>query len=146
MPAEVAFWDTSAIIPLFCNQVTSIETRRVRQKFNELAIWWGTHVEVYSGVNRLLRERAISRDQSQASLAKWNMAYSISRIVQPEDKVLQLAIQLTCDRNIRALDAFQLAAALAWCREKPRNRPFVCADKRLGDAANDAGFKVVSLL
>ncbi len=145
MPAEIAFWDSSAIIPLFCNQVASPELRRIGRKFSELAIWWGSHVEIYSGINRLLREGAISEVQSKASLAKWSRIYSMSRIVQPNDKVLQLATKLTCDHEIRALDAFQLAAALVWCQEKPRNRLFVCADKKLSLSAKYAGFDVVEI-
>ncbi len=41
-----------------------------------------------------------------------------------------------------AQTALQLGAALVWCREKPRRRPFVCFDERLGKAAPQAGFSV----
>jgi len=141
-----AFWDTSAIIPLFCNQVVSPESRRMRRRFNELTIWWGTHVEVYSGVNRLHREGIVNEIQLQASLGKWEKVYATARVVQPGDAVLGIGASLTSQYDIRAMDAFQLAAALVWCGERPRKRPFVCADKRLGEAAISAGFNVISLL
>jgi hypothetical protein len=41
---------------------------------------------------------------------------------------------------MRALDSFHLAAALAWCKERPRGRLFVCCDVRLADAAIKIGF------
>lgn len=72
--------------------------------------------------------------------------HSLAYIVRPDDDILDLAALSTTKHNIRALDAFQLAAALAWCKEKPRNRPFVCSDKRLADAASGVGFDVKLLL
>jgi hypothetical protein len=41
---------------------------------------------------------------------------------------------------LKALDAFQLAAALLWRNEKPRGRVFVCDDTDLAKAATKAGF------
>ena len=146
MSANVAFWDTSAIIPLYCNQAMSSESRRIRRRFKQPVVWWGTHVEIHSGINRLLRDGVLTERQSNRALEKWNNLRSLAFVVLPDDNVLKLAVSLTNRHNIRALDAFQLAAALRWCSEHPRNRPFVCADKRLGDAASDAGFYVVGLL
>lgn len=146
MKTEIAFWDTSAIIPLYCNQVPSPESRRIRRKFNQPVVWWGTHVEVYSGINRLLHERILSQKQSKKALEKWEALQEVSLIVRPDENVLRIAVFLTAGNGLRALDAFQLAAALIWCGERPRNRPFVCADKRLGDAASDAGFDVIALV
>lgn len=46
--------------------------------------------------------------------------------------------------GLRAGDAFQLAAALVWCGEQPRRRPFITLDERLGRAAVGLGFSVES--
>lgn len=146
MPAKLAFWDTSAIIPLYCAQVASRESRQIRRNFNGLVVWWGTHVEVHSGLNRLFREKVITGIQLTASLSKWERVRSSSRLIQPDEYVLRLAVSLTDDCGLRALDAFQLAAGLVWCREKPRNRPFVCADKRLSDAASGVGFDTIQIV
>jgi hypothetical protein len=45
--------------------------------------------------------------------------------------------------GLRALDSFQLAAALAWCRERPRGRSFVCGDILLAQVAAQTGFTIV---
>lgn len=145
MPAEIAFWDTSAIIPLYCSQAITQESRRLRRRFKEQVVWWGTHVEVYSGINRLRRNGVLTDVQQQTALGKWNRLRSRARRIGPNDRVLSIAVSLTSEYNIRALDAFQLAAAIVWCSERPRNRPFVCADKRLSTAATDAGFHVIEL-
>lgn len=145
MPADVAFWDTSAIIPLFCNQTMSADSRRLRNRFNKPVVWWGTHVEVFSGINRLLREGLLNDVQSKAALGKWVRLYSRASRIRPSETVLNIAASLTAEHGIRALDAFQLAAAIVWCNERPRNRPFVCVDKRLSLAAKDAGFDVIEV-
>lgn len=146
MKTEIAFWDTSAIIPLYCNQVISPESRRIRRQSKQLVVWWGTHVEIHSGLRRLLRERILTKKQSKKALEKWEILLSSALIVKPDDNVLRIAVSMTEEHGLRSLDAFQLAAALVWCREKPRNRPFVCADKRLSDAATDAGFDAILLV
>jgi len=145
MSANVSFWDTSAIIPLYCNQVVSNESRRIRRRFKQPVVWWGTQVEIHSGINRLLRDGVLTENQSNRALEKWNNLRSLAFVVLPDDNILKLAVSLTTKHNIRALDAFQLAAALVWCSELPRNRPFICADRRLSDAASNAGFDVVEI-
>lgn len=45
---------------------------------------------------------------------------------------------------LRAADAVQLAAALVWCRERPRNRPFVCFDRGLAASGTVLGFRVIA--
>lgn len=63
--------------------------------------------------------------------------------VGPTDQVREVAEELPQRYGLRAADAFQLAAALVWCKELPKNRVFVCIDKRLATAADDAGFTVL---
>jgi len=59
--------------------------------------------------------------------------------------MLDGAVELPEKFGLRSLDAFQLASALVWCRERPRNRPFVTADGRLGGAAESVGFELILL-
>jgi hypothetical protein len=63
--------------------------------------------------------------------------------VLPSGRVREIAEGLPEQYGLRALDSFQLAAALVWCREQPRGRLFVCCDVRLADAATKAGFDVL---
>ncbi len=59
--------------------------------------------------------------------------------VLPSDRVREIMETLPDHYGLRALDSFQLAAALVWCKEQPRGRLFVCCDPRLA-AATKAGF------
>ena len=62
--------------------------------------------------------------------------------LEPSEPVRRLAEELPASRGLRAADAFQLAAALVWCKERPSRRPFVSFDNALADAAEAEGFDV----
>ncbi len=87
-------------------------------------------------------------DARNMSVARrqWKKFLGPAHEVKEMSRLLSLAVDLPEQYGIRSLDAFQLAAALVWCNEKPSNRPFVCSDKRLSEAATAAGFDVVSLI
>ncbi|CAN5781363.1 hypothetical protein BH24ACI3_BH24ACI3_02460 [soil metagenome] len=146
MATDAAFWDTSALVPLCVFQDASPAAQRAHRKYPAKTLWWGTQVEVRSSFARLIRNGDIERDGFQTAVNKWLAISQRARELPPLLRVLEIASDLPDKYGVRALDAFQLAAALVWCREKSRNRPFICADLRLGDAASDAGFDVVSLV
>ena len=64
--------------------------------------------------------------------------------ILPTEKVRSLAEEMPEQYGLRAADCFQLAAAVVWCRERPRGREFVCLDQELAQAADRAGFAVIS--
>jgi predicted nucleic acid-binding protein len=145
MATDAAFWDTSALVPLCVFQDASSAAQREHRKYSAKTLWWGTQVEVRSSFARLIRNGDIERAGFQTAVKKWLAISQRARELPPSLRVLEIASDLPDEYGVRALDAFQLAAALVWCKEKPRNRPFVCADNRLGVAAGDAGFDPVML-
>jgi hypothetical protein len=60
----------------------------------------------------------------------------------PSERVRALAEELPDEYGVRSADALQLAAALVWCRERPKRRAFVCFEEKLARAAAEAGFVV----
>jgi predicted nucleic acid-binding protein len=66
-------------------------------------------------------------------------------IVEPSDAVRSKARQIVMNFDLRAGDAFQLAAALEWCAGSPDGKVFLTADRRLYDAALLSGFDARSL-
>jgi len=64
-------------------------------------------------------------------------------VTVPVDEVRDRAEVLIHQYRLRAADSLQLAAALVWCRNRPKGRTFLCADDRLCEAAADAGFSVI---
>lgn len=143
MKTKDAFWDSSVIVPLCCRQAVSSPLRKLWGQMNRAAVWWGAPVEVRSALSRLTREGAISTREYAQALARLTALRASWREVMPGEKVRELSESLLDMHPIRALDAFQLAAALVWCLEKPHGRLFVCADHRLREAAERAGFTVL---
>jgi predicted nucleic acid-binding protein len=143
MKIESSFWDTSALLPICCSQpALSVLSKRFARQFSKKTVWWGTSVEIQSALFRLVQEGALDNREFIAAWRRWEILSNVLYLVEPKTKVKEIAEKIPKTYGLRALDSFQLAAALVWCKEKPRNRPFVCYDKKLADAAEKVGFKV----
>jgi predicted nucleic acid-binding protein len=137
--SPAAFWDASALVPLCVNQTNSAAAKSLYDHY-EIVVWWGTSVEIASAVARLLRMSLIKR-------AEWNHALKIASIlantwfvIEPSVALRTKAEHLVQIYDLRAADAFQLAAALEWCKDTPGGEVFLTADERLLQAALLAGF------
>lgn len=95
-----------------------------------------------SAFNRLTREGKLTAKGLKQATARLDVLRRAWTEVLPTDRVRQLAEGLPEQYGLRALDSFQLAAALVWCRERSRRRVFVCLDERLSEAVAKAGFDV----
>ncbi|MEQ1603382.1 MAG: type II toxin-antitoxin system VapC family toxin [Pyrinomonadaceae bacterium] len=146
MKTSVAFWDTSAIVPRCVFQDATTAAGRTRKQFSRSAMWWGSTVEINSSLSRLKRSGLLEPNLFAAANRKLRDFHRPARIIRPTNSMLEIAAELPERFGLRSLDAFQLASALIWCGGRPRNRPFVCADKRLSKAAEDAGFQVIFVI
>ena len=145
MKTRVAFWDTSALVPLCCSQpALTVAGRRLAREWERKVVWWGTTVEIHSALQRLYRERALSQAHLLTAQHRWQILSDTLRVVEPTDRVRSFAVAVLALHNLRTLDALQLAAALTWCKEKPRGHAFVCFDEQLAQAAEASGFDVVT--
>ena len=145
MKTEIAFWDTSAALPLCCSQIFTTQSKKWLRKYPKVVVWWGTSVEINSGLARLKRNGNLTEKETVRASRLWEKLKKTCRIVSPVERVIELANDLPENYGLRALDSFQLAAALVWCQEKPRRRPFITADERLAKAAEKAGFTEILL-
>ncbi|MEJ7700672.1 MAG: type II toxin-antitoxin system VapC family toxin [Pyrinomonadaceae bacterium] len=145
MKTEIAFWDTSAALPLCCSQIFTKQSKKWLRKYPKIVVWWGTSVEINSGLARLKRDGDLTEKETVKASRLWEKLKKTCRIVSPVERVVELANDLPENYGLRALDSFQLAAALVWCQEKPRRRPFITADERLAKAAEKAGFTEILL-
>lgn len=138
----MAFWDASAVVPLCCSQPASAQGRQLRRELKRMVVWWGTPLEARSAFARLVRDGDISPDQRVAAVNRLKQLRVAWDEILPTEKVRSLAEELPDAYQLRAADATQLAAALVWCRERPKRRPLVCFDERLRTAASGLGFSV----
>ncbi len=107
-----------------------------------MVVWWGTPLEARSAFARLVREGQLTAEQSAMAVRLLGRLRVAWDEILPTEKVRSLAEDLPDAHGVRAADAAQLAAALVWCRERPKHRPLVCFDERLGTAAAALGFSV----
>ena len=119
------------------------EARRLLSQYKPV-VWWGSAVEIWSAVARLGRQGDLTASQWKFAAERLSLLRLSWREVQPTVRVRDLA-ELQLDRYLlRAADALQLAAALDWCNDRPKRRTFLCSDRRLGEAAQHAGFSWIA--
>lgn len=139
-----AFWDASAIVPLCLHEDASSRARQIMRKHPQHVVWWGTLAEARSAFARGHRKGSLSTKDKEQAIHHLQNFSSSWRVVDPNQKLLHLAVQMLDDYPLRTGDALQLAAALYWCGEKPRRKTFVCFDDRLAEAAKTVGFTVIT--
>ena len=134
-----AFWDASALVPLCVRQGMTPRAIALYKTYDAV-VWWSTPVEIASALARLVRMKQLdSRDWAKAAKLAKSLADSWS-VIQPSDALWATSIQIVDRYDLRAADAFQLAAALEWCEYTPQGRIFLTADQKLRDAALLSGF------
>lgn len=137
------FWDASAVVPLTIDQPATPQLRTALAHDSAMSVWWGTPIEVRSALARLAREGVLSASGAQHAAKRLASLRRRWREILPSERVRAVAEELPERYGVTAGDAFQLAAALTWCKERPRGRAFVCADHRLATIAATVGFTVV---
>lgn len=136
------FWDASAIVPLIVNEFRSPAVRSLYQNDAGLEVWWGSSVECVSALTRRNRQGQLAGGLEAAieRLAILSLAW---HEIPPGDRVRDTAQMLLRVHDLRAADAFQLAAALQVAEGQAATLDFVCLDSRLSAAAIREGFTVV---
>lgn len=136
----MAFWDSSAIVPLCISEDRSQAARRLWRSFPDHFVWRETAVEVESVFARLMREGifdSLKLGKAQNRFAfieeEWNL-------IDQTPRSIELARKFPIRYGLKALDCLQLAAALVWCKEFPKDKNFIAADEKLLKAANSLGF------
>ena len=141
---ELSFWDTSAVVALCCRHASSTTARRLARQTRRLVVWWGTPVELTSAFLQLVRTGQLVEIDLKHALAQKNSLRRRWVEIHPSERLRDIAETLPERYGLRALDSLQLAAALVWCKEKPRNLPFASFDQRLAHAAAKAGFSIIT--
>jgi predicted nucleic acid-binding protein len=139
----VKFWDSSAILPLLVRETGSKKMEALRREDPAISVWWGTRIEVASGLARLVREGALTNADEQELLRRLDALATSWGEVQPGDLLRSQALRLLRTHPLRAADALQLAAALIAADRRPEALPVVTLDQRLGEAAGREGFEVI---
>jgi predicted nucleic acid-binding protein len=139
----VRFWDTSALGTLALHDLPGVDLNTTFEDDREIALWWGTPVEYCSIFARRVRAGTMTLAAATTARQMLDAACVGGFEVEPSAAIRASAIDLLTTYGLRAADALQLAAALAWAGSNPSGAEFVCLDRRLRDAATGVGFRVL---
>lgn len=134
------FWDSSAVLPLCVAEPRSAEARALIEGDPAVAVWWATRTECLSALARRMRERALVPVGHRAARTVLAALAESWVEVQPSEAIRATAERLLAVHALSAADAFQLAAALAWCGGRPSGQGIVTLDSRLRTVAGWEGF------
>jgi uncharacterized protein len=135
----VRFWDSSAVVPLLVREANTARMGRIVVEDPEMIVAWTTPVECASALARLRRTGHLDASAESAVLRLLRELGEEWSEVQPVEPVRVTAMRLLRTHPLRAADALQLAAALAWA-PAPAGDVFVTLDERLASAATLEGF------
>ncbi len=141
----MSFWDASALVPLLVEEPPSAELRHRAATGTTITTWWGTLVECASALGRRERSGALDPDGAAVSVQTLQRLAREWLEVPPTEQVRDDARRLVRVHDLRAADAFQLAAARVAADGDPGTLPFVTLDERLALAASREGFPIIGL-
>lgn len=144
MTEPAGFWDSSVLVPLCLREPRTAACRETLRRIVPV-VWWATEVEISSAIARSLHSGSIVDREAQEAyeLLRWLQGTWLE--IAPEDEVREMACGLLERYPLRAADSLELAAAMVWCGGRSAGRKFLCADRRLSEAARGAGFSVVEI-
>lgn len=136
------FWDSSALVPLLVREETTDFRQDQYDADPVTVVWFGTLAEIESSLFRRQRDGQLPAPAESAARRRLSKIAEQWIEVSPTHEVRDRAIRLLRMHQLRAADAFQLAAALVFCREQTQHLPFLTSDTRLRQAAELEGFTV----
>jgi predicted nucleic acid-binding protein len=136
------FWDSSAVVPLLVDEVTTDAMLALVQEDPAVLVWWATEVECVSAIARLERKDDLSSDATLAALERLDALAEGWSEVQPVESARRAARRLLRVHSLRSADALQLAAAVVAAEGQPASLEIVSLDDRLIEAARREGFVV----
>ncbi len=141
---EPAFWDTSALVLLCAQQKGSGTAERLSAR-HSIVVWWAAPVEIRSAIARLVRMGLLPPAENRQARERADGLRESWREIEPHEEVRRVAESLLDRFALRAADSLQLAAALNWCRQRPRHHGFISGDKQLLAAAGVLGFQAIEV-
>ncbi len=138
------FWDSSAIVPLVVRQAGSVEVEQWLAADPQVVIWTLTSVEVASALWRLVRDGVLPERRALEAEAVAIELLERAHAIADVESVRRAATRLLRVHALRAADALQLGAALAWADGHPAGLIVHTFDQRLALAAEREGFATIT--
>ncbi len=129
------FWDSSAVVPLLVDGASTDALFGMLRHDPTMLVWWATPVECTSAIARRERDGDLSATEAPDALERLAVLGSAWQEVTPSVAVRSLAQRLLRERQLRAADALQLAAAIEASENGDRAKSGVSALHLLGRSA-----------
>ncbi len=126
--------DSSSFAKRYVQEVGSNNLDRLLESASELALCVILVPEIISGLNRRLRERALSPADYRAAKRQLLNDVHDATILQVTPAVISRSVKLLESNVLRAMDALHVACALEWQADL-----FVTSDRRQLIAAMNTG-------
>ncbi len=136
------FWDTSAVLPLLVEEVSSSAHRAIYSEDPVVAVWALTRTEATSALQRRVRSGDLERHDLPKAMVRLRDLEEQWIEVDALDVVRHRADRLLAVHPLSVADALQLAAALVLAGERPQGWTLLTCDARLSAAAVAEGFDV----
>lgn len=134
------YWDTSALVNLFVEQVHTQKYLRLYQQDQKILTAWHTVPECASAFCRLNREGHLGERELGELLARLEHLASHWFIICSGKRLEQLTLRMLRVHPLRAMDAIHLGAACLARGEDAAPMGFFTEDVRLENAALKEGF------
>jgi predicted nucleic acid-binding protein len=131
------------VAPLVVGQPSSTEPEPWIGEEAEAVTWTLPPVGVASALQRLVRDGALPERSALDAEALAGELLGHTHVVSDVERMKPLACRLLRVHALRAGDALQLAAALAWADGAPNGLVLHTFDRRLALAAEREGFRVI---
>lgn len=139
------YWDSSALVPLCVEEVSTPRMREIYRSDPGLVTWWGSEIECVSALARLEREGAAGADIISEAIGRLKNLGAAWHEVQPSQVLRDTAVRLLRVHALRGADAVQLASAMIAADREPATLEVVSLDARLAAAARREGFAVLGI-
>ncbi len=134
------FFDTSAFVKLYINEVGSHSVIKIYQDADALALSVICFPEIVSTLCQLAREGKISIEEYKQLRKLISIDLKNIEIVQITPKVLSHVVSCLENHPLRAMDAIHLGCALTYSPDQ-----FVSSDRKQIQAAYSIGLTVVEV-
>ena len=138
----ICYWDTSALIPAFIDEIDSEKVMKWFQKHSDSSHFtsWLTFFEFESVLRRKLNQKYITAQQYEKVQESWFLFQSGLNLVPLDSRSARQGLRFQKLYSLKPYDSIQLGSASLLQLEYPEIQ-FACLDQRLAQIAKQEGFK-----
>jgi len=128
-------------VPLIVKQPSSPAVQQWMAQDPEIVVWTLTPVEMVSALRRLVRSNQLGEDEANRAESLLVELAKRCHLIVDVELVKAIACRVLRVHSLRAADALQLGAALAWAGSNTQGCVLYTFDQQLAGAAGREGFE-----